>query len=64
MEEMIKYKFYVSTGFVGASKQEIIEIPKSQFKNCKNEEDVEKVAQEWFNEWLWENIEATFYKID
>lgn len=36
MEETIKYKFYVITGFVGATKENIVEIPKSQFKNCKN----------------------------
>jgi hypothetical protein len=52
-----KYEFYVSTGFVGSHRQETVEI---EFKGDETDEEIEEIVQEEFNEWVWNEIDASW----
>lgn len=52
---MKKLKFYVSTGFVGSKREEIVEVE----DNATDDE-----IQEEFNLWMWENISAGWLDIE
>ncbi|MDF2563724.1 MAG: hypothetical protein K0Q53_119 [Massilibacillus sp.] len=52
---MAKYKFYASTGYVGAEREDIVELPDDY-----TEEDI----QEEFDAWLGNNVELTWYKME
>lgn len=54
---MAQFEFYASTGFVGCKRSEIVEIYDEHLEGL-TETEKEKVIEEYFNEWLWNNIEA------
>ncbi|MED1790620.1 hypothetical protein P4V47_24660 [Brevibacillus laterosporus] len=60
---MAKFRFSVSTGYVGSERKEIYEIDDEELTGL-TEEEQEKVTQEYFNEWLWDNIYASWGRAD
>ena len=51
----MKVKFSVSTRYVGSRKTEVIEF---------EDDTAESELDEYFKEWVWENIDANFYIIE
>ncbi|MCM3144343.1 hypothetical protein [Brevibacillus sp. MER 51] len=60
---MAKFRFSVSTGYVGSDKEEIYEIDDDDLKGL-TEEAQESLIQEHYNEWLWEKIYTGWSRID
>ena len=52
---MAKFKFSVSTGYVGSKIEEIIEIEDEELAGL-SESKKEKLIDEYFEEWLADNI--------
>lgn len=50
---MKKIEVYVSTGYVGAEKKEVIEV-----EDALTEDEINELCMEW----LWENIEFGWYE--
>ncbi|MFB0831438.1 hypothetical protein ACEU2D_17775 [Brevibacillus laterosporus] len=60
---MAKFKFSVSTGYVGSERKEIYEIDDEELA-CLTEEEQDKVVHEYFNEWLWDSIYTSWGRVD
>jgi hypothetical protein len=61
---MAKFKFYVSTGYVGSDREEVIEIPDEELEGMSESEIEDYVHENYYNEWLWSIIDATFWRVD
>jgi hypothetical protein len=59
---MAKFKFHVSTNKVGSETEEVVEIPDEELEGMDDKEK-EDMLEEVFEEWVWENIDTTRYKI-
>lgn len=59
---MAKFEFYVSTGYVGEQRTEIVEIDDEDFEGL-NEQETEELISEVFETWVWENISASWSEI-
>lgn len=55
---MAKFKFHVSTGYVGSKREDVIEIPDDELNGTEFEKN--KVIQKYFEEWVWESIDASW----
>ncbi|KIV56203.1 DUF7167 family protein [Aneurinibacillus migulanus] len=60
---MPKYEFRVSTGYVGCKRTEIVEIDEDELAGMTEEEKEEYVEEEWA-QWVWENIDGGFSKVE
>ncbi|ALS22202.1 DUF7167 family protein [Paenibacillus naphthalenovorans] len=60
---MVKFRFSVSTGYVGSEKSEIIEIDDEDLEGRSDEERA-KVIDEYFNEWIWEQLYTGIEEIE
>ncbi|MBG9776109.1 DUF7167 family protein [Brevibacillus laterosporus] len=60
---MAKFKFSVSTRYVGSERKEIYEIDDEELAGL-TEEEQNKVVDEYFNEWLWDNISTSWDRVD
>ena len=60
---MAKFKFRVSTGFVGAAREEIVEISDDEFEGF-TESERNELIQETFNEWMWDRIDAGWEEVE
>lgn len=58
--EMRKFKFYVGLGFVGCNKEGIVEL---EIPVGANDEETEEIVREYFNEWIWQTIDATWTEV-
>lgn len=54
---MAKYRFSVSTNYIGSKVEEVFEIPDEELEGL-SEEEQEEVVNEYFEEWVWNNINA------
>lgn len=54
---MAKFKFYVATGTGGSARSQAVEIDDEYLDGLSESEKV-KVIDEYFNEWLWNHIDA------
>lgn len=61
---MAKYKFYVTTGFVGAMREEVIEIPDEELEGMSEEEKSDYINENFFQDWLVNHADMGFYKED
>ncbi|EKS4345067.1 hypothetical protein QB607_003071 [Clostridium botulinum] len=53
-----KYKFSVATNYVGSKyTDDNVEIEFTK-EDYENEEKREEIIQEWYNEWVWQNIDC------
>lgn len=60
---MAKFKFSVSTGYVGCKREEIYEIDDEDFEGL-DEKDKEELIEEHYEEWLTENINCAWEEIE
>lgn len=58
----MKFKFAVSTGYVGCERSETVEIPDEELEGL-DEEARDKVINDYYDEWLWENISTHWSEI-
>ena len=58
-----KFKFSVSTGYVGSKREEIVEIDDEDLEGLTPEEQ-DKLVQEVYDDWLWENIDTGWSRVD
>ena len=64
-----KIKFYVSTGYVSSKIEEIIDLvedygySEEEAKEIIKNEDEERL-KDLFNEWVWENIDGGWEKLE
>ena len=61
---MAKYKFYVSTGYVGSMREEEIEIPDEELEGLSEEEIEEYIYENYYKDWLQNNTDMGFYRVD
>lgn len=61
---MARYKFYASTGFIGAARSEIVEIPDEEIEKLTEREKENYIHDNYFKWWLEENTEIYFYETD
>lgn len=54
-EKIIKVRFYVSTRFIGARVEDEVEI---DITGLETEEEIDDAISEYFNEWVWEKVDA------
>lgn len=59
---MAKFKFSVSTGFVGSAREEIYEIDDDDFVGL-SDEAAEALIDEHYDEWMHEKIYCSWKKI-
>ena len=55
---MAKFKFRIGIGYVGCEEEEVVEIPDEYLNDCESDKEKEKLIDEWFNEWVWQQIES------
>ncbi|WP_211749904.1 hypothetical protein [Paenibacillus sp. Marseille-Q4541] len=60
---MAKFKFSVSTGYVGSKREEIVEIEDFELKGM-DEEQKTNYINEVFEEWVWENVSNGWEEIE
>ncbi|GIO42496.1 DUF7167 family protein [Paenibacillus apis] len=61
---MAKFKFTVSTGFVGSRREETIEIPDEDLEGL-DEHEREHLIQTVWEEWLWDgNIDGGWVEVE
>ena len=60
---MAKFCFYVSTGKVGSSKEEIVEIDDKELEGMTEYEKHEYIWKEYYMIWVQENAELSFWEI-
>ncbi|GIP55939.1 DUF7167 family protein [Paenibacillus vini] len=61
---MAKFKFTISTGYVGSKREEIVEIPDEEFEGL-NEIEREALIQESWEDWLWNgNVDGGWEEIE
>ena len=58
-----KYEFYAATRYIGSDIKEVIEIEFDDYEDM-TPEDIEKEVNEYFNEWLFQNIESGWEEIE
>lgn len=57
--QTITFKAYVSTGYVGASNESTLKV---EVKKDATPEEIENAMSEIANEWLFENIEFSYWR--
>lgn len=62
--KMAKYKFYVSTGYVGTMREEVIEIPDDELEGLSEEGKDDYIYEAYFQDWLANNADMGFYEED
>lgn len=61
---MAKFRFHVSTGFVGSRREEIIEIPDEDVEGLSDQEKDSLINEVW-QEWLWNgNIDGGWEEVE
>ncbi|MCM3703824.1 hypothetical protein [Paenibacillus macerans] len=61
---MAKFRFTVNIGFVGARREEIIEIPDEDLEGATEEERDQLLDEAW-REWLWgKNIDGGWEEME
>jgi hypothetical protein len=60
---MAKYKFYISTGYVGADVSEIVEIPDEELEGL-TESEIDKYIQQEYDMWVSNNAELSWWKVE
>jgi hypothetical protein len=60
---MAKFLFKVSTGYVGSQREEVVEIEDEEFEGL-NEQEIENLVDEYYNEWMQEKINCSWTKIE
>ena len=60
---MRKVTFSVSTGYVGARREETVDIDEWFVKgeDYETEEELEELIGKAFEDWVWENLDSTWY---
>lgn len=61
---MAKYKFYVSTGYAGSMREDVIEIPDEELDGLSENEINEYIDEHYYKDWLANNADMGFYKTD
>lgn len=61
---MAKYKFYISTKYVGCEREEIVEIPDKELEGKTEEEKEDYIYENYYRDWLENNADMGFYKIN
>lgn len=59
-----RYKFSVGTKYMGSKVEDNeieIEFTKEDYEN---EEKREEIIQEWYSEWVWQNIDCNWEEIE
>ena len=59
MSKIIKIEYSVGTTYNGSDVKEIVEL---EIEDGLNEEDINKLIEEDFETWVWENIDS-YWKI-
>jgi len=59
-----KYKFYVSTGYVGSRCEEVIDIPDEELEGLSEKEVDKYIYENYYKDWLENNADMGFYKVD
>lgn len=58
--EVKKFRFYMSTGYVGCQREETVEI---EIPVGASEEEIEEIVQEYFDEWMWNYLDTLWGEI-
>jgi len=53
--KVLKIKFTLSTGFVGAEHEETVEL---EFKDDMTEEEIEEILEKHWEDWIWNYIDG------
>lgn len=61
---MAIYKFSVSTGYVGSEKENYVEIPDEELEGKTEDEKYEYIYENYFRDWLEENIDYVWERKD
>lgn len=61
---MAKYKFYVSTGYMGSLKEEIIDVPDEELEGMSEDEKDDYINETYYQDWLTNNADMGFYEED
>jgi hypothetical protein len=61
---MAKYVFFASTGYVGSSREETVEIPDEELEGMSENEQTAYVDKNYYQDWLAGNTELSFWKVD
>lgn len=59
---MAKFVFYVSTNVVGSKQEEVVEIPDEELEGL-NEEERNKVVEEYYKDWLGNYSDIGWYEV-
>lgn len=60
---MAKFKFSVSTGYVGSKIEDIVEIPNDELDGL-SEVEKEKVIDGYYDEWLQDRVYASWEEVE
>lgn len=61
---MAKYTFYVTTGYVGSKRDEVIDIPDDELEGMTEEEKDKYIYEYYFQDWLNSNSDSGWYKTE
>lgn len=61
---MAKFRFHISTKFVGSTREEIVEIDDEVLEGMTGEEKEEYIWKEYYLEWAQENADMFFEKLE
>ena len=61
MNKILKCEFYVSSKYVNTETKEVVEVIIPEGTPENEEEDI---VREWFEEWVWQNIEHSYEILD
>lgn len=56
---MAKFKFYVATNRVGSKVESVIDIDVDEL----DEKEKEELIQELFEQWVWDNVSASYEEL-
>ncbi|BFH70614.1 hypothetical protein J27TS7_57920 [Paenibacillus dendritiformis] len=60
---MPKFKFYVSTGYVGSQREEIVEIDDAELEGMTEDERADYLNEVW-QDWQWNNIYGGWEEVE
>jgi hypothetical protein len=61
---MASYKFYVSTGYINSTREEVVEIPDTELEGMTETEKDDYIYKEYYQDWLNSNADYGWYKTD
>ena len=61
---MAKFMFYASTRYVGAEREEVVEVPDEELEGMSEEQVFDYVYDNYFIDWINENCDIGFSLIE